>query len=289
PQIPQMQKKPGTLATKPHTELRFVQVDPANAQKEAPKVPKYYSSQNTFAANPNVTKPSTVPDVRGKQDKFMKTTDEGKPKAQPLQPKRTVTTQPQHEVKEVAAAAPKKEYTPGDLVSAKPVEVARDGDGKADIKTEAQKSVEEQPQPAPQRPRTIAEAMERNGTLGGQPMKQAGGVSRVGITSQLDVAGSAIGDYDKDFVDAVSACWNQLWEGHSANGSGKVVLEFRLHPDGRITDMKVAQTEVTELMTDFCKQAIFDPAPYKPWPREMRLEIPTDYRDIQFTFYYEIE
>jgi hypothetical protein len=68
-----------------------------------------------------------------------------------------------------------------------------------------------------------------------------------------------------------------------------VVLELRLHPDGRITDMKMVQSEVSELMSDFCKQAIFDPAPFKPWPREMRLEIPTDYRDIQFTFYYEIE
>jgi hypothetical protein len=286
---PQMPKKLATPMTRPQTELRFVQVDPANAQKEAPKKPKYYSSQNTFAANPNVTKPSTVPDIRGKQDKFMKTTENGKPKAQPLQPTRPVTPQVKAETKAITATAPKKEYSPGDLVSAKPAEVAKNGAGTADSKTEEQKAVEAQPEPVQQRPRTIAEAMERNGALGGQPMKQAGGVSRVGITSQLDVAGSAIGNYDKDFVDAVSARWNQLWEGHSANGSGKVVLEFRLHPDGRITDMKVAETEVTELMTDFCKQAIFDPAPYKPWPREMRLEIPTDYRDIQFTFYYEIE
>ncbi|HEY3857525.1 MAG TPA: hypothetical protein VGO67_24345 [Verrucomicrobiae bacterium] len=289
PPIPQTPIKPAALATQPKTELRFVQVDPDNAQKEAPKVPKFYGAQNTFAANPNVTKPSTVPDIRGKQDKFLKTTEEGKPKAQPPQPKPTVATQPQHEVKEVAAAAPKKEYVPGTMASAKPVEVAREGDGKTDVKTEAQKNVEEQPQPAPPRFRNIADAKEYYGTRGGQPTKQAGGVPRTGITSSVDVVGSAIGNYDSEFVDAVSARWNQLWDKHSPNGSGKVVLEFRLHPDGRITDMKVGQTEVSELMTDFCKQAIFDPAPYKPWPREMRLEIPTDYRDIQFTFYYEIE
>ena len=51
----------------------------------------------------------------------------------------------------------------------------------------------------------------------------------------------------------------------------------------------MVQSEVSDANVNFCEQAIFDPAPFMPWPREMRLEFPTDYRDIQFTFYYDIE
>jgi len=52
--------------------------------------------------------------------------------------------------------------------------------------------------------------------------------------------------------------------------------------------LKMVKNEVTDLMETMCEQAIKDPAPYQPWPREMRLEIPADYRDIQFTFFYEL-
>lgn len=279
-------RKVGSVAPV-QTQLTFVQVDPANAQREAPKMSKYYSAQNTFAANPNVTKPSTVPDIRGGQENYLKTTDNGKPKAQPLQPKATPTPAVKPQVA-VTASAPKKKYTPGNMASAKPVETAHDTDASSEAKKEAQAQIEVKPQPVYQRPRTIAEAMERSG-MPGQQTQQAGGVNRVGITSALDVTSSVIGEYDKEFVDAVSERWNQLWEGHSPNGTGKVVLQFRLHPDGRITEMTNVQSEVSELMSSLCQQAIMDPAPFKPWPRAMRLEIPADYRDIQFTFYYELQ
>ncbi len=273
---------PKTIAAvaKPPAPLMFVEVDPANAVQEAPKAAKYYGAKSTLAANPQITKPSDVPDIRGRQDKVLKTTEDGKPKAQPLQP----TPPPQPAVAAKAAAA-KKEYTPGDLASARPVEKARESVTNSESQTAV---AAPPPQPAYQRPRTIAEAMARNGALGEQA-RQVGGVNNARITSALDVKGSAVGDYDAQFVGVVKAKWDQLWEGHSPNSSGKVVLEFRLHLDGRITGMKMIQSEVSDLMESFCEQAILDPAPFMPWPPEMRLELPNDYRDVQFTFYYDLE
>jgi hypothetical protein len=261
------------------TPLMFVQVDPANAIPEAPKEAKYYGANNTAAANPEITKPSTVPDIRGKQTDYLKTVEEGKPKAQPLQP--TPPPRPQVVAK---AAAEKQSYTPGDMASAKPAETARDNE----TKTEAQAAVEAQPQPAYQRPRTLAEAMARSGTPG-EMSQQAGGVNNIHITSDLDVKYSDVGAYDAEFVAAVQARWDQLWDHRNPNGAGKVVLSFRLLPDGSIQNLKMVKNEVTDLMETMCEQAIKDPAPYQPWPREMRLEIPADYRDIQFTFFYGLQ
>ncbi|HUD47468.1 MAG TPA: hypothetical protein VMR33_11590 [Candidatus Baltobacteraceae bacterium] len=257
--------------------LMFVEVDPANAVREPPKAPKFYGANSTVAANPNITKLSTVPDIRGRQDKVLKTTEDGKLKAQPLQP-----TPPPRPQTTATAAAQKQTYTPGDLASARPAETARDG------KPEAETAIATQPQPVYQRPRTIAEALARNGTLGEKAL-QAGGVNNVQMSSSLDVKSSAIGAYDQQFVEAVKARWDQLWENRTANASGKVVLEFRLHPDGRITGMTNVQNEVSDFMENMCERAILDPEPFQPWPREMRLDIPADYRDIQFTFFYDLQ
>jgi hypothetical protein len=273
---PAVPKKIAAVTQSP-APLMFVEVDPANAIHEPPKTPKFYGANNTVAANPNVTKPSSVPDIRGRQDKVLKTTEDGKPKAQPLQP-----TPPPRPETVAKAAVPKKEYTPGDLASARPAETARESTPEADT------AVEAQPQPIYQRPLTIAEAKARSGTLG-EKTRQAGGVSNLKITSALDVRSTAVGAYDEQFVGAVKARWDQLWDNRTPNASGKVILEFRLLPDGRITNMKMIQNEVTDLMGTICEQAIMDPAPYAPWPREMRLEIPADFRDVQFTFFYDLQ
>jgi hypothetical protein len=67
---------------------------------------------------------------------------------------------------------------------------------------------------------------------------------------------------------------------------GRVVLQFHLNPDGRITDMKVLENTVGETLGLLCQKAVLDPSPFDKWPREMRLLVDKDYRDIQFAFYY---
>jgi len=81
--------------------------------------------------------------------------------------------------------------------------------------------------------------------------------------------------------------WWKLLEDQTADVTGKVVLHFQLHPDGRVSDMKMVQNEVTDLEEATCERAVMDPAPYEKWTREMRLSLPSDSYDITFTFYYE--
>jgi hypothetical protein len=109
------------------------------------------------------------------------------------------------------------------------------------------------------------------------------------MDSSLDAIKTSYGDYDRDFIDAVRTRWYQLLENHSADRSGKVVVEFHLHPDGRVTDLNIAQNEMTDLLGLICAQAIREPAPYRPWPEEMRRDFPQEFRDVTFTFYYGTE
>ena len=67
---------------------------------------------------------------------------------------------------------------------------------------------------------------------------------------------------------------------------GRVVLQFRLRYDGEITDMKVLEDTVGLNLSLLCQKAVLDPKPYDRWPRDMRLLVDKDYREIQFAFYY---
>jgi len=264
----------------PPPQLVFVDVDPALAQATPPKAPKFYSANNTVAANPH-PKNEVLPEILGRQDKEIKTTPNTLLKPKPVQP-----SPPKQETVKAAQPnpLPKKADTPGDLVMAKPQEKAQEKNGQAETEVGANA----QPQPVHERPRTIAEAMAKHGMLG-EKSRQAGGVNRLNMESAVDAMKTSFGDYDRDFIDAVRTHWYQLLENRSVEGPGKVVVEFRLHPDGRVTDLKMVQNEMSDLLGLICQEAVSDPAPYRPWPEEMRRDIPKEYRDVTFTFYYSTE
>ena len=88
-------------------------------------------------------------------------------------------------------------------------------------------------------------------------------------------------------IAAVQQRWYDLLDStRFAQRSGKVILEFRLFYDGRITDIKVDGNEVGEMLGLLCQRAIIDPSPFPQWPSDMRRAIGKNYRDVQFTFYY---
>jgi hypothetical protein len=240
----------------------------------------FQGAKNTMAANREIKVPSELPNIEGRQEKYLKTTENAKPTPQPAAPAPPPSPpQPQDTPRQ---NAPKQSYTPGDLALARPSDKPQDG------KTDAQAGDQAQPapQPAHQKPRTIDEARARSGNPG-QLTRQTGGVPHIKPESSLDVKGTPLGDYISRMVKVVESHWYQLLQDQTPDVTGKVVLHFQLHPDGRVTDMKMVQNEVGALLEATCERAVLDPMPYERWPREMRLGLPSDSYDITFTFYYE--
>ena len=117
-------------------------------------------------------------------------------------------------------------------------------------------------------------------------MKQEGGVRDRGQFA-LAVARTPFGSYDAALVAAVQQRWYDLLDNTQfAQHSGRVILEFRLYYDGRITDMKVDGNEVGEILGTLCQRAVLDPSPFAQWPSDMRRAIGKNYRDVMFTFFY---
>jgi hypothetical protein len=113
-------------------------------------------------------------------------------------------------------------------------------------------------------------------------------VKRLSLVSSLDVKATPFGQYDAAFIAAVQRCWYQLIDehGYGRASSGHVVLTFRLKFDGKISNMKVVESTVGDLLALVCVRAIEKPSPYAPWPSDLRRMQPGDYREVQFTFYY---
>jgi len=146
----------------------------------------------------------------------------------------------------------------------------------------------ENPQPRT-RPRTIAAALAQKGILVGEKSKQEGGVKRRATMSSLDVKATPFGAYDAAIIAAIQQRWFDLLDqnDYTRGRTGKVVLDFRLMEDGRITVMQVSENDVGELLGLVCQRAVMDPAPYAAWPSDMRRMLHANYRDVRFTFYYE--
>jgi hypothetical protein len=127
------------------------------------------------------------------------------------------------------------------------------------------------------------------GLLAGQKMQQDGGVKRRGLVSSLDVKESPFGNYDELVIIAIQQRWFDLLEQQdfTRGRTGKVVLEFRMMADGKVTNMRVADCDVGDLLAIVCQKAVLDPSPYAPWPPEMKRKIGVNFREVRFTFYYE--
>jgi hypothetical protein len=97
--------------------------------------------------------------------------------------------------------------------------------------------------------------------------------------------------YDKKFVQAVELHWYDLLDrANREPPKGEVVLKFRLHEDGEISDMAIISNTVGDKWwATLCENAVQDPAPYQRWPQEMHKQFPRLYREIKFTFNYDSE
>jgi outer membrane biosynthesis protein TonB len=282
--------------------LLFIDVSPAQATPDSPKDAKYYSSVNSRAANPNPDpkSQSNTPRIDGTQTKIAKTittprpeTVTPKPAAAPPSPPRPEPKPENPSAAQPLQPAPKPTPAP----EPKPVEIAKAvAPAPSNVKA-GNTQMGESPvkpaggassPPAASRPRTVAEAKQRMAMLAGEKMKQEGGVKRFAVESSLDVKATPFGQYDAKFIAAVQQRWFDILEerDYVHGRSGKVVLRFNLYYDGRITNMEVADSTVGELLALVCQRAVMDPAPYDVWPSDLRRLAKSNYREVQFTFFY---
>ncbi len=295
--------------------MSFVEV--SNPSAEPPKDAKYYSSANAQAANPDASAASKDPKITGTDTRMVKTETVTKPAPQPLRPavtpiqpttkltpqpnllaitKVTPQTTPVPPTIKPEPAVPKANVTQealkpeaalpaGDLTFVRPQSTVRKGDGQA-RESQPRTLKQFEARLAAGDPAAVATAAAAG--LVGPKMKQEGGVKNRNLVTSLDAKATAYGAYDAALIYAVQNRWYALLDakGFAGESVGKVNLQFRLHYDGRVSDMQVLSATVDDLLSIICQRAILDNSPYDRWPTAMRNEIGADFRDVTFTFFY---
>ena len=129
--LPPIPKK-SAVEVPPPTQLTFVEVDPALATPVPPKKPMFQGAQNTLAANREIKVPSIMPDLDGKQEKFLKTIEDAKPKPRPAP---AVLPQPQPTPPQTAS---RRTEAPGDLATARPSTKPQEGKRDSEVNDQTQ-------------------------------------------------------------------------------------------------------------------------------------------------------
>ena len=259
-------KKIPPPAVQPNDPTIFLTVDPDQVSPDAPKDAKYYSTQNTRAAQPDPSsRDSNQPKLTGKQADVPQVRDVPRTPNSRVQP------------------APAPQPPSPEKMAAPPQSILQDGGTKlAKLETSSEKNV------LPERPRTLndARAQQKN-AMPSMTMNQDGGVQRRAIVPSYDVKLTGFAEYDARFYETVCQRWWDLLDSQqfARDRSGKVILQFRLNYDGTITDMKVVENGVGDLLGYVCQKAVLDPAPFARFPSDMRRKL-GDSTSIQFAFYY---
>jgi hypothetical protein len=127
------------------------------------------------------------------------------------------------------------------------------------------------------------------GSLTNSALPKADPVSaqlRSGGHISLVTKATPFGEYDAAFLGQVEKWWHLLIENNRGAQPGKVVVDFRLTQDGRITNMRVRENEAGEIAGMLCQSAILNPVPYPKWPAQMRQTINGTSREMRITFSY---
>ncbi len=254
-------------------------VDVSTPSAEAPAKAKYYSNKNSRAANRKVQQAAEQPNIEGHQTDMLKTEDVKQPVFTKNQAAPQPKTQPSKESPEQVTKASREAEAAG----------RRAGDldrGKASPTAEkpAAEALTAQP-----RPRSLKQA---NAQLArrtpGVAITMPGGVRQMAVTESFDAKATPFGEYDRALVDAVTEHWYSLLDSRqfALDRTGKVTVSFRLNDDGSVTEVKVANNSVGELLGQVCADAIEESAPFARWPTDMREMVGQNYRDVTFTFGY---
>ena len=114
-------------------------------------------------------------------------------------------------------------------------------------------------------------------------LKNAGTVGGGSGRLSVDVKNAPFRSYDAAFIGAVQERWFELVR-NRGEYTGVVTIKAQLRSDGQITNLTRTNGDVPEDIAVLCERAVLDPAPYAPWPDEMRQRIGSDVRQIEFKF-----
>jgi TonB family protein len=94
--------------------------------------------------------------------------------------------------------------------------------------------------------------------------------------------------YDRTLIEAVQNRWYQSLQDQHYQGlqQGYVTLSFRLHTDGKVSDVHVLKSSLNGTLTQAALSAVNDSAPFAAWTDAMRQKKKGDYLDVTFSFYY---
>ena len=134
------------------------------------------------------------------------------------------------------------------------------------------------PRPLP-RPRL---AQVRPGILQERPV----GVSNAGHIA-VDAHFSQFGDYLQELIDIVQIQWERIIQSSAVypKSGSHVTITFRITSQGQIAEILKVEGDAEEFGTGAALSAIRDPAPYRPWTKEM-VAVLGDDQTITFGFYY---
>lgn len=112
------------------------------------------------------------------------------------------------------------------------------------------------------------------------------GVSRAGAIA-IDARFSSYGDYSQRMLEAIQGSWWGIIERSHFDdfAAGYVVVRFRIHRDGTVTDAEVVSSTVPALAGLACKDAVTLPAPYDTWRADMVAMLGED-ETVTITFHY---
>lgn len=288
--------------------LSFIEVDPSLAVTEAPKSAQFQSTANTVAQNLAAPKPELKqPFIGGTQEKYPKTFDTEKvqPKAEPkpkeapdveLAEAERVRQEPKilKEKQEPVPAQPPVTQPKGEievaLVKAAPGPVAPPRPQAPPPKeAQAAQAPQEEQRPARRKSlKNLAQARQTKGIIVGEQMKQDGGVEKRG-SGAFNVQRGPMGDYGERMWHAVQERWYATLEAQKFAGEfrGKVVIDFKLHPDGNVSQVEIKNEGADDgIYSMYCIASIQLSASFGNWSNEMRATYGLKPIDCQCVFWY---
>jgi len=96
------------------------------------------------------------------------------------------------------------------------------------------------------------------------------GVNKAGMIA-VSARFSNYGDYSQRMMEAIQSSWWAIIDRtrFETVASGQVVVRFKLHRDGSVTDAVIESFDVPRLMALACKDAVQSPAPFDAWRADM--------------------